>query len=151
MHWNRSVTNREHYLRIEKRCLKILCYDKSEQETRIHYRIPEVTRRFKYLYLLTFYKLLNRLVPNIDENIVPEKLNSNTRLADCEGSRLAKKEFRFAINNYTTILRIFLCIGFKLMYLVKKLSNFHSVFWFRLPLSSSLEWNVLSVMILLFS
>ena len=95
-----NLTNREQYLRIENRCLKILCFDKSEQETRIHYRIPEVTLRFKYLYLLTFYKLLNRLVPIIDENILPEKLNSNTRLADCEGLRLAKKEFRFAINNY---------------------------------------------------
>ena len=49
---------------------------------------------------INYYKLLNRLVPIIDENILPEKLNSNTRLADCEGLRLAKKEFRFAINNY---------------------------------------------------
>ena len=33
--------------------------------------------------------------------------------------------------NNTMILRIFPCIGFKLMYLVNKKSNFHSVFWFR--------------------
>ena len=51
----------------------------------------------------------------------------------------------------TTILRILPCVGFKLMYLVNKKSDLHSVFWFRLPLSSSLEWYALSVMILLFS
>ena len=58
---------------------------------------------------------------------------------------------QWRLDGITTILCIFPCFGLKLMYLANKKSYFHSVFLFRLPLSSSLEWYVLSVMILLFS
>ena len=63
------------------------------------YNIPVLTLHFEYLYLLTFYKIVNSLVPIIDTYLLPEKLTSETRLAKCSGFRLSKKNFRFALAN----------------------------------------------------
>ena len=69
------------FLKIENRCLKIIDYNSSKDSTRISFNIPNITLRFEYLYTLSFYKLLNSLVPIIDNGLMPEKSTSETRLA----------------------------------------------------------------------
>jgi hypothetical protein len=64
------------------------------------YNIPVLTLRFEYLYLLTFYKIVNSLVQIIDPNLLPEKLTSETRLAKSSGFRLSEENYRFALANF---------------------------------------------------
>ena len=63
---------------IENRCLKIIDYNSSKDSTRKSFNIPTITLRFKYLYALSFYKLVNNLVPIIDNGLMPEKSTSET-------------------------------------------------------------------------
>ena len=91
---------KKEFLKIENRCLKIIDYNSSKDNTRKTYNIPVLTLRFEYLYLLTFYKIVNSLVPIIDTNLLPEKLTSETRLAKSSGFRLSKENFRFALANF---------------------------------------------------
>lgn len=95
-----NLSNREVLLKIENRCIKIIDFWKPKSETRQQFDIPELTLRIKYLYLLSYYKLINNLVPIIDADLLPERLCSNTRLATGIGFRLALKSHRFSINNY---------------------------------------------------
>ena len=46
------------------------------------------------------FKLTNNLVPLIDNNLIPEKLNSRTRLGSNSGYRLSKFTTKFSINNF---------------------------------------------------
>ena len=91
---------KKEFLKIENRCLKIIDFDSSKENTRKAHNIPALTLRFEYLYLLTFYKIVNNLVPVIDSSLLPEKLTSETRLAKSSGFRLSKENFRFALANF---------------------------------------------------
>ena len=70
----------DNLLKIENRCIKIINTRDSKSSTRGKFQIHYITERLHYLYLLSFYKLTNNLVPLIDNNLIPEKLNSRTRL-----------------------------------------------------------------------
>ena len=87
-------------LKIENRCLKIVNFANSKDATRLKNNIHIITSRYRYLYLSNFFKLINKLVPIIDESLMPEKLNSDTRLGKIEGIRLSKDSFRFSIANF---------------------------------------------------
>ena len=88
------------FLKIENRCLKIIDYNSSKDSTRKSFNIPTITLRFEYLYMLSFYKLVNNLVPIIDNALMPEKSTSETRLAKSNGFILSKYDFRFALANF---------------------------------------------------
>lgn len=88
------------FLKIENRCLKIIDYNSSKDSTRKSFNIPTITLRFEYLYMLSFYKLVNNLVPIIDNALMPEKATSETRLAKSNGFILSKYDFRFALANF---------------------------------------------------
>ena len=91
-------------LKIENRCLKIIQYDQPKDATRSNFVIPKLTSRLKYLYLLTFFKLIHQIVPIIDPDILPAKLSSQTRLAKNEGMRVAKFRSKFSIAGYGTAM-----------------------------------------------
>ena len=59
-----------------------------------------IDNRILYLFLLTFYKIINHLVPIIDESLIPPKLQSMTRLAACEGLRSIGVGFRFELGSF---------------------------------------------------
>ena len=92
--------NKKEFQKIENRCLKIIDLNQTKDETRQLYSIPNILTRFEYLYLLTFYKLVNSQVPIIDSELLPKKLTSKTRLSKSEGLQLSKDKFRFAIANF---------------------------------------------------
>ena len=87
-------------LKIENRCLKIVNFANSKDVTRPKNNIHIITSRYRYLYLSNFFKLINKLVPIIDESLMPEKLNSDTKLGKSEGLRLSKDSFRYSIANF---------------------------------------------------
>ena len=91
---------KKEFLKIENRCLKIIDFDNSKDQTRRTFNIPKLTLRFEYLYLLSFYKLVNNLVPIIDKGLLPDRLNSDTRLAKNHGFRQSNDNFRFAMANF---------------------------------------------------
>ena len=91
---------KEELSKLENRCLKIIQIDQPKTNTRSQFNIPEISLRLKYLYLLTFYKLIHNLVPIIDPKILPQRLNSQTRLASYDGLRLASKPFRFSVAGF---------------------------------------------------
>ena len=72
----------------------------SKDVTRLKNNIHVITSRYRYLYLSNFFKLINNLVPIIDQSLMPEKLTSETRLSKSEGLRLSKDSFRFSIANF---------------------------------------------------
>ena len=91
---------KKEFSKIENRCLKIIDCDNSKDQTRSTINNPKLTLRFKYLYLLSFYKLVNNLVPIIDKGLLPDRLNSDTRLAKNHGFRQSNDNFRFAMANF---------------------------------------------------
>ena len=88
------------FLKIENCFLKIIYFDNSKDQTCRTFNIPKLTLRFEYLYLLSFYKLVNNLVPIIDKGLLPDRLNSDTRLAKNHGFRQSNETFRFATANF---------------------------------------------------
>ena len=80
---------------IENRCLKIIS-PINKTTTRLIYNIPLITVRFKYLYLLAFNKLTSKLVPSIDEEIIPNYSHTNTRLGVSGGFILGREAIRAA-------------------------------------------------------
>ena len=90
--------------RIENRCLKIINFNDSKIKTRDKHNIHHIYKRFEYLFLMSFYKLINGLVPVIDHGLLPEKLKSNTRLAGHDGLRQGRAEFGFSLNCYAAKL-----------------------------------------------
>ena len=91
---------KKEFLKIENRCLKIIDFENSKDQTRRTINIPKLTLRFKYLYLLSFYKLVNNLVRIIDKELLRDRLNSDTRLAKNHGFRQSNDNFRFAMANF---------------------------------------------------
>ena len=73
--------------------VKIICltidFNQHKTETRKSFNIYTILLRHKYLYMLTYYKLINELVPIIDKKLMPEKLKSVTRLAVSDGLRIS--------------------------------------------------------------
>ena len=74
---------------IENRCIKIISPG-AKTVTRSIYNIHPITKRLKYLYLLAFNKLTTRLVPCVDEGIIPNYSHTNTRLGASGGFILNK-------------------------------------------------------------
>ena len=68
------------FLAYENRCLKIINFKQTKINTRIKNNIPSLDSRMKYLYILTFFKLSEKVVPLIDPIILPTKIESTTRL-----------------------------------------------------------------------
>jgi hypothetical protein len=93
---NQSLHNE--ILKIENRCLKIINFDQHKNTTRSIHNIFPIPQRLKYLYLLSFYKLIRGLVPCIDNSLLPVGLSSDTRLADGGGFRLAGSCHKFSLN-----------------------------------------------------
>ena len=87
-------------LKIENRCLKIIDFNQHKTETRKSFNIYTILLRHKYLYMLTYYKLINELVPIIDKKLMPEKLKSVTRLAVSDGLRISNHNVKFSLNGY---------------------------------------------------
>ena len=87
-------------LKIENRCLKIINFNRSKAETRHIHKIYPVTKRYHYLYMLSFFKLIENLAPIIDQSLMPERLKTDTRLGKSEGLRLSKDKFSFALANF---------------------------------------------------
>jgi hypothetical protein len=72
--------------KIENRCLRIIDPFCNKDDIRKLYMLPPLNARFKYFYLLNFYKLLNKIVPLIDDCLMPHKSHANfTRLAETGG------------------------------------------------------------------
>ena len=67
-------------LKIENRCSKIVNFANSKDVTRLKNNIHVITRRYCYLYLSNLFKLINNLVPIIDQSLMSQKLKSETRL-----------------------------------------------------------------------
>lgn len=95
---NQSIQNE--IIKIENRCLKIIQFNQSKSDTRKGHHIFLITQRFKYLFLLSYYKLIHGIVPAIDKSLIPEKLSSDTRLAEGGGLRLAGAAHRFSLNSF---------------------------------------------------
>lgn len=91
---------RENLLKIENRCLKIINIHKSKDFTRRQLQIHNLVTRLHYLYMLSYFKTTNSLVPIIDKNLLPEKLNSITRLGTSSGFRLSKDRAKFSLCNF---------------------------------------------------
>ena len=53
-------------------------FDNSKDQARRSFNIPKLALRFEYVYLLSFYKIVNNLVPIIDKTLVSDILNSET-------------------------------------------------------------------------
>ena len=87
-------------LKIENRCLKIIDFNQHKTETRKSFNIYTILLRHKYLYMLTYYKLINELVPIIDKKLMPEKLKSVTRLAVSDGLRISNQNVKFSLNGF---------------------------------------------------
>ena len=66
---------KKEFLKIENRCLKIIDFDSSKENTRKAHNIPALTLRFENLYLLMFYKIVYKLVPVIDSSLLPAKIH----------------------------------------------------------------------------
>ena len=84
-------------LKIENRCLKIIYCNSPKLLTRKLHNIPNIEDRLKYLYLLTFFKLINNKVPIIDQSMLPSKTHSVTRLSKNQGVLVGKSKCRFSI------------------------------------------------------
>ena len=69
-----KIAHLPEFLKIENRCLKIINFESSKENTMKTHNIAALTSRFEYLYLLTFYKIVDNLVPVIDSNLLPVKL-----------------------------------------------------------------------------
>jgi hypothetical protein len=90
-------------LKIENRCLKIINLYAPKLDTRHKFNIHFLSDRLKYLYLLTFYKIAFKLVPIIDQNILPIKstsYNMQTRLNVHCGFLLGKADFHFSLRTF---------------------------------------------------
>ena len=70
---------------IENRCLKVINYEKSKEFTRAQYDLTQLEYRFKYFYLITFFKMIHSITPIIDESLIPDLITSNTRLGTSGG------------------------------------------------------------------
>ena len=55
------------FLKIENRCLKIIDFGNSKARTSRTINLPKLTLGIAYLYWLSFYKLVNNLVPIINK------------------------------------------------------------------------------------
>ena len=72
--------------KIENRCLKIIDVFDTKDNTRLLYNIPSIELRFKYTYLIQFYKLYHKLVPIIDDTLIPTKsVSDRTRFGLTDG------------------------------------------------------------------
>ena len=65
-------------MKIENGCLKMTDIDNFKDQAHRNINIRKLTLRFEYLSLLSFYKLVNNLVPIIDIGLLQDKLNSET-------------------------------------------------------------------------
>jgi hypothetical protein len=81
-----GINIKKSLLSIENRCLKIMNPLKSKLLTRLEFSIPCLTNRLKYMYLLSFYKLIHKLVPITDNILLPTKpISGVTRLGETGG------------------------------------------------------------------
>ena len=71
--------------------------DNFKDQAHRNINIRKLTLRFEYLSLLSFYKLVNNLVPIIDIGLLQDKLNSETWLTKRCGFRQSNDNFRFAM------------------------------------------------------
>lgn len=72
-------------LAIENRCIKIIS-SHSKTLTRYQHDIPLINYRLKYLFLVAFFKLTHKIVPIIDELLLPKRASSSvTRLGATGG------------------------------------------------------------------
>ena len=79
-------TNLKTITKIENRCLKIINISDTKDNTRLLHNIPSIALRFKYTYLIQFYKLYHGLVPVIDDALVPVKsVSDRTRFGVTDG------------------------------------------------------------------
>ena len=53
-------------------------FDNFKDQARRSFNISKLALRFEYVYLLSFYKIVNNLVPIIDKTLVSDILNSET-------------------------------------------------------------------------
>ena len=60
-------------LKIKKRCLKIISQN-HKSVTRFKFDIPAVKFHIRYLHLLAFYKFAHKLIPAVDQDLVPTSL-----------------------------------------------------------------------------
>ena len=90
----------DNLLKIENRCLKIINIHQSKLDTRRQLQLHNLKDRLHYLYMLSFYKITNSLVPIIDDNLLPEKLHSITRLSTNAGYRISKDRAKFSLCNF---------------------------------------------------
>ena len=91
-------------LKTENRCFKIISFNPSKADTRQIHKIYPVTKRCQYLYMLSFFKLNENLTPNIDQSLMPVRLQTDTRLGRNEGLRLSKDKFSSALANLSAKL-----------------------------------------------
>ena len=82
-------------LRTQSRCIKIIERNSSKQNTRLNQKLPSIITRMKYLYLITFFKLTNCLVPIIDNSLLPRRSQSITRHVG-----LGEGRSRFSLDNF---------------------------------------------------
>jgi hypothetical protein len=111
-----SESNKKEILTIENRCLKIISSG-SKSITRANFYIPSVLDRLKYLYLVSFFKFTHGLVPIIDENLLPTKSSSYTRLGATGGfllktSSSVKTTLNFGVTLFNNLPRQIRGIGF---------------------------------------
>ena len=72
-------------LAIENRCIKIIS-SHSKTLTRYQHNIPLINYRLKYLFLVAFFKITHKIVPIIDEILIPKRASSSvTRLGTTGG------------------------------------------------------------------
>ena len=61
---------KKRYFTLENRCLKNI--NQLKLETRKSFNIYPIPLRHKYMYMLTYYKLIHELVPIVDTKLLPD-------------------------------------------------------------------------------